>query len=269
MDNIKTSVITSTSELQNWILNFKTTFPYKKIGFVPTMGALHKGHEKLLEQCKKENDLSILSIFVNPTQFNQEEDFLHYPKTFEEDLRKAQKLSIDLVFAPESKAELYPDDYCYQVTELSFSKKLCGAYRPGHFNGVLTVVLKLLNLTQCHRAYFGEKDFQQLSLIRKMVTSFFLPIEIIGVPTVRNSEGLALSSRNQRLSPQGQELAAQAYHLLSTEPHPLECRRLLEAKGFSVEYLEDIDNRRYIAFYVENVRLIDNVPTPYLNIQKK
>jgi pantoate--beta-alanine ligase len=223
------------------------------------MGALHEGHAELIRNSVAENDITILSIFVNPTQFNNPEDFAKYPKTFDDDLKIAKALGVDIVFAPESQNELYPDDYTYKVTETHFSKKLCGAYRPGHFDGVLTVVLKLLNLTQCHHAYFGEKDYQQLTLVKKMVEAFFLPTKIKAIPTIRETNGLALSSRNTRLSPNGKEKASKVYSILKRHKDLTKCQEALLQHGFEVEYLEDYMDRRYVAFFVEGVRLIDNV----------
>lgn len=252
-----TKILTSVEDLRKEATRIRALG--LSIGLVPTMGALHEGHQELLKRSKVENDVTILSIFVNPTQFNNPEDFNKYPKTLERDFDIATTQHVDLVFCPESKEELYPDDYRYRVTELEFSKKLCGAYRPGHFDGVLTIVLKLLNLTQCQRAYFGEKDFQQLQLIQGMVTALFLPLTIVAVPTVRNSNGLALSSRNQRLSPKGQEQAAQVYSILNAPTDLASCREKIKLLGFEVEYLEEHFGRRFIAYFIEGVRLIDNV----------
>jgi len=230
-----------------------------KIGFVPTMGALHDGHGQLLRLSKRETDFTILSIFVNQAQFNNLNDYATYPKTFEADFELAEALAVDVIFAPQSQEALFPENYQYRVTETNFSKKLCGAHRPGHFDGVLTVVLKLLHLTQCHNAYFGEKDFQQLTLIKGMVEALFLPTKIIEVTTVRESSGLAMSSRNQKLSAEGKALASQVYSSLLRDLNLNECRAYIQKLGIEIEYLEDYRNRRFIAFYVEGVRLIDNV----------
>ena len=187
----------TTNELKAWR---KLISPQKTVGFVPTMGALHSGHESLLAASQQENDLTVLSIFVNPTQFNNPDDLKNYPQTLERDLLIAEKNGVNAVFIPESMNELYPDQYRFKITETEFSTQLCGAHRPGHFDGVLTVVMKLFQLTQPTRAYFGEKDHQQLTLIKDMVASFFLPIEIVACPTIRETTGLAMSSRNTRLN---------------------------------------------------------------------
>src|SRR6185437_14625833 len=141
--------------------------------------------------CRDENDFSVLSIFVNPTQFNDPNDFTRYPKTVEKDLEVAASLDTDYVLMP-AYQDLYPDQYRYAVCEREFSKKLCGAHRPGHFDGVLTVVMKLLQLVRPARAYFGEKDYQQLLLIKDMTKAFFMPVEIVACPTVREDDGLAM-----------------------------------------------------------------------------
>ena len=147
-----------------------------QIGFVPTMGNLHQGHLSLLERCCTENDISVLSIFINPTQFNNKNDYTNYPQTLEQDLALAEKAKVDYILMP-TYSELYPDDFAYQVSETKISQELEGKFRPGHFTGMLTVVLKLLLLVKAHRAYFGEKDYQQLQLIRGMAKSFFLETE--------------------------------------------------------------------------------------------
>jgi len=250
-------VFNHTTELRSYIKQIKQNG--LSIGLVPTMGALHKGHAELMKRSKEENQITVLSIFINPTQFNNAEDFAKYPKTFESDLNLATQMGIDAVFAPHDQSELYPDKYLYRVTELEFSKQLCGAHRPGHFDGVLTVVLKLLNLSQCDRAYFGEKDFQQLTLVKGMVQAFMLPIEIIAVPTIRESSGLAVSSRNQRLSQAGKDKASKVYSIIKNEKSLPMCLEKLKQEGFEVEYLEEHNGRRFIAFFVEGVRLIDNV----------
>jgi pantoate--beta-alanine ligase len=254
---METKIISKTADLQSHVSELRKQNLI--IGFVPTMGALHEGHAELIRNSVAENDVTILSLFVNPTQFNNPEDFAKYPKTFESDLKMAKELGVDIVFAPETEKELYPDGYTYKVTETHFSKKLCGAYRPGHFDGVLTVVLKLLNITQCHHAYFGEKDYQQLTLVKNMVEAFFLPTKIKSIPTKREPSGLPLSSRNTRLTLEGKEKAAKVYSILREHKELTKCQEALLKQGFQVEYLEDYMNRRYIAFYVEGVRLIDNV----------
>jgi pantoate--beta-alanine ligase len=231
----------------------------KTVGFVPTMGALHSGHESLLQYSVKDNDFTVLSIFVNPTQFNNPDDLKHYPKTFEADLAMAKKSGVDAVFAPDHMEELYPDQYRYQITESEFSKQLCGAHRPGHFNGVLSVVMKLLNLVDATRAYFGEKDYQQLTLIQGMVDAYFLKTKIIPCPTVREESGLAKSSRNLRMTADELNLAPMLYQTITTVKDRSAAIAKLTELGFKVDYLEDLNQRRYVAAHLGAVRLIDNV----------
>lgn len=229
----------------------------RKVGFVPTMGALHAGHRALLERARAENDVVVLSIFVNPTQFNDPTDLTRYPRTLEADLALAEGL-VDFVLNPPA-AELYVDEYRYRVTETELSLRWEGAHRPGHFDGVLTVVLKLLNLVQAHRAYFGEKDWQQLQLVRRMAQAFFLPVEIVACPTERAADGLALSSRNQRLSPAGRAQAAAFPKILRQSSGADAAAMLLRAAGFEVDYVVDHEKIRLGAVRVDGVRLIDNV----------
>ena len=231
----------------------------QSVGFVPTMGALHSGHESLLIRSKKENNITILSIFVNPTQFNNPDDLKNYPVTMEKDLAMAESNRVDAVFAPQSMDELYPDQYRFKISENEFSKLLCGAHRPGHFDGVLTVVMKLFQLTRPTRAYFGEKDHQQLTLIKDMVSSFFLTVEIVACPTLRETSGLAMSSRNTRLDPEELKLAPKIFETITQIKNKDEAAQKLKNLGFELDYLEDLKNRRYVAATLGKVRLIDNV----------
>lgn len=232
------------------------------IGFVPTMGALHTGHAMLLRRSIDENDCTVLSIYVNPTQFNNQEDLTNYPCTLEADLDLARALGVDAVILPRY-ADMYADGYRYRVDETEFSRELCGAHRPGHFTGVLTVVMKLLNLVNPTRAYFGEKDHQQLTLIQGMVEAFFMPVEIVPVPTVRDSDGLALSSRNSRLTPEARLAAPRFPRLLAGSGDDGAIARQLREAGFNVDYVETRKGRRYGAVVVDcgdhSVRLIDNI----------
>jgi pantoate--beta-alanine ligase len=230
----------------------------KMIGFVPTMGALHRGHETLLEKARCENDLVVLSIYVNPTQFNDKKDFEKYPITWDADVALAKKNRVDVIFAPTFDS-IYPDGYKYKLQETEFSLDLCGKNRPGHFDGVLTVVMKLLNLVRPTSAYFGEKDFQQLTLIRGMVKAFFLPYDIVPVPTVRETDGLAMSSRNVRLTPEQREKAPLIYKTLTSARSADEARDVFEKQGWVVDYVKDLNGRRFAAVHVGEVRLIDNV----------
>ena len=230
----------------------------KSIGFVPTMGALHKGHLELIRQARRENDVVVVSIFLNPTQFNNPNDYSKYPRTLDEDRILASEAGADVILAPD-KEMLYPDGYRYKLTETDLSTSFEGEHRPGHFDGVLSIVMKLFNLVQPKRAYFGEKDYQQLKLIEGMVHAFFMDIQIVGVPTVRESDGLAMSSRNALLSSDGRERAPFFYHTLVQSPTPEEVSSKLKSEGFTVEYVQDFEDRRLGAVVIDNVRLIDNV----------
>ncbi len=236
----------------------KQIHPDIELGLVPTMGALHQGHASLIKQSYSENDLTVLSIFINPTQFNDPTDFTKYPKTWTDDLKIASDSGADIVISPIPE-EIYFDNYRYKVTESDFSKRLCGAHRPGHFDGVLTVVLKLLMLVRPSKSYFGEKDYQQLQLIKDMVASFFISTEVIGCPTFRENSGLAMSSRNMRLSESARIKAASIFKCLSENVSAAEVKNNLSALGFDVDYVEDEGSRRFVAATLEGIRLIDNV----------
>jgi pantoate--beta-alanine ligase len=229
-----------------------------RIGFVPTMGALHEGHASLLRRARAECDATVLSIFVNPTQFNNPDDLAKYPATLEADLEMARKEGVELAFAPRYDA-LYPDGYRYRVSESGLSAALCGACRPGHFDGVLTVVMKLFNLVRPDRAYFGEKDYQQYLLVKGMAEAFFMGLEIVPCATVREADGLAMSSRNRRLSPGDRERAALLPLALREAPTATAAAARLEAAGFLVDYVEDREGRRLAAASLGGTRLIDNV----------
>jgi pantoate--beta-alanine ligase len=178
----------------------------ESIGFVPTMGALHEGHAALLRQTRRENPVTVLSIFVNPTQFGPNEDFSRYPRTLEADCEIARREGVSYVFAPDVN-EMYPDGFSTFVEVEGVSAPLCGKFRPGHFRGVTTVVYRLFSLAQPTVAYFGQKDLQQCLVIRRMVKDLLLPVKVEVAPTVRESDGLALSSRNRYLSPEEREKA--------------------------------------------------------------
>ena len=244
-------------EIQEWSSNRDGAFTGKTIGFVATMGGLHEGHCSLIRRSLAENDVTVASIFLNRTQFNSAADFESYPSNFEQDLALLQDLGVDAVFAPDYET-MYADNFTYVVKETSESKPMEGAERPGHFDGVLTVVLKLLNVVGPDRAYFGEKDYQQLRLVKGMVRAFFLPVEIVACETVRAEDGLALSSRNRRLSRGARLLATKFPRILNSAETCGEAIRELEKAGFDVEYVEDKDGRRYGAVRLEGVRLIDN-----------
>ncbi len=233
----------------------------RTLGVVPTMGALHEGHLSLVRRSRAENDGTLVTIFVNPTQFNDPKDLEKYPRTLESDLNLLRGEGADFVLLP-PEADLYPDAYRYRVTETSLSKEREGAHRPGHFDGVLTVVLKLLQIACAERAYFGEKDWQQMCLVRGMAEAFFLPTRIVPCPTVREADGLALSSRNRLLSPSARALAPRFFRALSLAATPKDAARELSEAGFEVDYVEDAAGRRLGAVRLGGVRLIDNVPLP-------
>lgn len=244
-------------EIRKQALNAK-----QSIGLVPTMGNLHPGHASLIKQARNENDLVILSVFINRTQFNSPADYSRYPRTLKNDFALAKQENVDYVFVPNYEA-LYPDDYQYKISENSLSRIMEGKHRPGHFDGVLTVVMKLLQISQADRAYFGEKDFQQLQLIKGMADAFFLTSEIIGCPTIRESAGLAFSSRNTLLDKQQLEKANVFYQTLASTQDCAAITKTLTAQGFKVDYIEEYAGRRYGAVYLDQVRLIDNIPIAY------
>ncbi|SDZ79384.1 pantoate--beta-alanine ligase [Proteiniphilum acetatigenes] len=256
----------------------------KTIGFVPTMGALHKGHITLVERCVAENDICVVSIFVNPTQFNNHEDLRLYPRTPEEDYELLRSTGTDVVFAP-SVEEIYPGPDIRIFDFGLLDKVMEGAFRPGHFNGVAQVVSKLFAFVEPHKAYFGEKDFQQLAIVREMVKQQELPVEIVGVPTVREQNGLAMSSRNQRLSVEQREHASEIHRimrestLLTEEQSPDQIIHFVTGSinnvpDLRVEYFGIVDGDSLqpvstwqdsgnivgaIAVYCGDVRLIDNI----------
>ncbi len=232
------------------------------VGFVPTMGALHEGHAQLLRRARDENDHAVLSIYVNPTQFNDPADLDSYPSTLNEDLGRARELGVDAVLIP-TYEQLYPDQFRFRVEEHEFSRELCGAHRQGHFTGVMTVVLRLLNLVRPRRAYFGEKDYQQYLLIRDMCQAFFVDADIVPCATVREDDGLALSSRNALLDDAGRVRAGRLNRLLREASCDAAASRALAQAGFEVDYVVTKADRRFAAATLRcgdsEVRLIDNV----------
>ena len=254
------------------------------IALVPTMGALHEGHMRLVEAAKKEADAVIVSIFVNPLQFGKGEDFDRYPRQEEEDLKKLHAAKVDLAWLPVTE-EMYPEGFCTTVhVEGPAKAGLEDAHRPGHFDGVATVVAKLFIATGCHLAALGEKDYQQLLVVRRMVRDLNLPVRIIPVPTVREENGLALSSRNAYLTPEQREHAAMLHAELeraaerlrqgvSAEAVAFDGRQALEQAGFAVDYfavrnaetLQPVKDQRteplriLVAARLGDVRLIDNI----------
>ncbi len=244
----------------NWI-KVRQALPSRiRIGFVPTMGALHAGHVSLLKRARAENDFLVLSIFVNPTQFNKAEDYQHYPRTLERDIDIARTYEVDAVIVPEEK-DLYPEgNQMPIVPHHPLSQILEGKVRPGHFSGVLTVVMKLLQWVKPHRVYFGEKDFQQCELIQALVRNYFLDVEVIPCETIREASGLPLSSRNQRFTAEQLPLAHRFAELLRSGSFDDlgAIQRRLEEAGLHVEYLETHFNRLFVAVECHGIRLIDN-----------
>lgn len=229
------------------------------VGFVPTMGDLHEGHVSLVERARRENDVVVVSIFVNPTQFNQPADFEKYRRVPDKDCAVLEAAGADYVLMPTPDA-MYPDKYTVQVSEIEDSQVLEGAFRHGHFTGMLTVVMKLLNIAQAQRAYFGEKDYQQLLLVRKMAAALFLPVDIIPCATMRAADGLALSSRNARLSPEERQKAPRLAQLLRCAESDETIMNLLQDEGFRPEYVATRWERRLAAAWLGETRLIDNIP---------
>ena len=249
---------------------------------VPTMGALHRGHLALVKHAREvagPDGVVVVSIFVNPIQFDREDDLETYPRPLEIDLMQCQAAGVDVVFVPDI-SEMYASDRSTLVTENSLSRSLCGASRPGHFDGVCTVVLKLFMLSACHAAVFGEKDFQQLAIIRRMVRDLDVPVEVVESPTVRESDGLALSSRNVRLSVTHREDAPCIYRALNEaaklhNPDAIirhAIKRLGESEHLKIDYLSLVDAETLqpvndlkrpcilaAAVFYDDVRLIDHV----------
>lgn len=198
----------------------------KTIGFVPTMGALHDGHISLIRRAKSENDIVVASVFVNPLQFGPGEDFSMYPRDMEKDFEKLRAVEADILFVPEGKM-LYHDGFATHIVVAELSDRLCGAFRPGHFSGVATVVCKLFNIVKPARAYFGQKDYQQAVVINRMVEDLHMDMEIIVCPTVRESDGLAMSSRNAYLGAAERTAASVLYKALSF------CSQMIKSGGHS------------------------------------
>lgn len=258
--------------------------PNLSVGFVPTMGALHEGHLRLMRESLAHNGKTVASIFVNPLQFGPKEDFSRYPRPFEEDVRLLLETGVDALFAPEMDA-FYDRDHSTYCDVLGLDRYLCGASRPNHFRGVCTVVLKLFNLVQCHHAYFGQKDIQQALILQRMVRDLALPLEMHIVPTVREDSGLAMSSRNRYLS-EGEKARATALYrglIAASQAHGAgerDAERLkdivrgevLSAYPTRIDYIETVDQATLtpqthldmpavlaVAVFFGKTRLIDNV----------
>ena len=275
-------VIRSISEMQKW-----TTVEHSAghtVGFVPTMGALHQGHAELFSRSVSENKRTVVSIFVNSLQFNSVSDLEAYPRQIEQDMVIAEKQSVDVLFVPDHE-EMYPNGFASTVSAGPIAQHMEGLHRPGHFDGVATVVVKLLNAVMPDAAYFGLKDFQQLAVIRSVVRDLDIKCDVRGVPTVRNGMGLALSSRNSRLSTDRLEQASIIFSLLnemviqarSSETSTLTLQnhfndRIKSVSGTKVEYVEVVDSDSLlpaitaqkgtticVAVWFDDVRLIDNI----------
>ena len=256
----------------------------KKISFVPTMGYLHQGHLSLMKKGREVGDLLVTSIFINPAQFAKGEDFERYPRDFERDKKMCEGESVDILFVPDAR-EMYPDGYQTYVEVEGVTKNLCGASRPGHFRGVATVVAKLFNIVRPHYAIFGEKDFQQLVTIKRLALDLNMDVDVIGMPIVREADGLAMSSRNSYLGQEERGAARSIYRALQMAKRLFEegersagvllneARRLLEispliepeyVKLVDTETMEDVDrieNEALLAMAVRigMTRLIDNI----------
>ena len=250
----------------------------KKIAFVPTMGALHLGHISLIEKARESAPIVIASIFVNKAQFNDLNDFKNYPKQVDEDIKKLEFAGVDAVFIPQDD-EIFPDDFAFKIVPTTLVNCLCGASRAGHFDGVALILTKLFNIINPDFVVLGEKDFQQVIIVKKLVKDLNFNIEIIVAKTKREESGLAMSSRNQRLSKSAQIKAAQIFKSLNEikeNPKLLEEKKQeLLKNGFEkIDYLEirgeenldlifDFSEKKsariFIAIYLENVRLIDNI----------
>jgi pantoate--beta-alanine ligase len=232
------------------------------IGLVPTMGALHEGHLALLRAARDENDTVVMSLFVNPAQFGESTDLAAYPRDEERDLELARECGVDLIFAP-STEEMYPPGFQTWVEVTELGSILEGRFRPGHFRGVATVVLKLFNIVRPGRAYFGQKDAQQVELIRRMIDDLALEVELRVLPTVRDPDGLALSSRNVLLSPEERAAALALPRALAMRDREAALAHLRSSNGLAIDYVEvgDFDPPALVsAVRVGSTRLIDNVP---------
>ena len=245
--------------VDQWIKIFKAKQKEgKTVGLIPTMGALHAGHMSLIKRSISENQLTAATIFINPTQFNNPDDLNNYPITWDEDIAKLKSVGVDYLLYP-SYEDLYRDAYRYKVIETEFSKDLCGAARPGHFDAVLTIVMKLLNITRATQAYFGEKDWQQYHLIKAMTQTFFMDTKIIPCPLIREENGLAMSSRNKRLTDEQKKIAPLFYQTISSQMDLAQMKKELSNNGFIIDYLQILDKRIFGAVFLGEVRLIDNV----------
>ena len=274
MRNLK--IFNKISEIKDFVNNSKKL--NKIIGFVPTMGCLHHGHLALIKEAKKHADIVIVSIFINKPQFNDLKDYELYPQNLESDAKMLEEANVDVLFRPLA-SEIYDEDFSFKIVPTAMIDCLCAKDRVGHFDGVALIITKLFNIVNPHCAFFGEKDFQQLAIIKKLVKDLNFDVKISGVETIRESSGLAMSSRNQRLSEAGKIKASMLYKILNEiklNPQIIEEKKAqLLANGFEkIDYLEirNEENlklninlfspqkrRIFIAVYLEGVRLIDNL----------
>jgi pantoate--beta-alanine ligase len=278
---MKTEVITTIKDLRDRIASARRQG--QSIGCVPTMGALHAGHGVLIQRARAGSDVVVVTIFVNPIQFDRKDDYQRYSRQLDADREFCEARCVNIIFAPSAEA-MYPEPSKTFVEVPELAQHLCGAFRPGHFQGVATVVAKLFNIVQPDSAYFGEKDAQQLAVIRQMTQDLNFPVEIVPVPTVREPDGLALSSRNENLAPEQREIAPTLYRALTVgrrlaakgEHHAQKItdavHQILDAEpGIRVEYVEVVDarmqpverivtdSRLVAAIWIGTTRLIDNV----------
>lgn len=249
-------VIQTIAELQAELSALKASG--KTVGLVPTMGALHAGHASLVERSVAENDVTVVSIFVNPTQFNDKNDLVKYPRTLEADCRLLQSVGATIAFAP-SVDEIYPEPDTRTFSYAPLDTVMEGAFRPGHFNGVCQIVSKLFDMVMPHRAYFGEKDFQQLAIIREMVRRMNYSLEIVGCPIVREADGLAMSSRNTRLSADERTTALNISRLLFESLQFAKAHTLAETKAFVEEGIAAVDGLRLEYYEVVDARTMQTV----------
>jgi len=281
-------VFTKTADLQTFL---NDNFSKKNIGFVPTMGALHTGHLSLVQQSITENEATVISIFVNPTQFNNPDDLKKYPRTLEKDIEKLQTITNNLVVFAPSVDEMYAKNVVSTAFDYDgLEHQMEGKHRPGHFDGVGTIVKKLFEIVQPTKAYFGEKDYQQLQIVKKMVEKHQLPVRVVECPIYREKNGLAMSSRNERLSPEAREKASIIYKTLQNikenfhqksiqKQHTFVVETFKKHADFTLEYFEIADEktlkpakykrknkkfRAFIAVWIEGVRLIDTLGLTYL-----
>ncbi len=251
-----TMVITSITE---WQRIRATMFSMNKsLGLFMTMGNLHAGHIHLLQRSLADNDTTVMSLFVNPTQFNDKNDFKNYPCTLDNDIKLCEEIGVDYILYLEYE-DYYPDDYQYQIQETQISKLFEGEIRLGHFVGAMTIIMKVILLTKAHRCYFSEKDYQQLLLVQGLVKAFFLDIDVVACPIIRDAYGVPHSSRNNLLSESAYALAKQFINIFHTYKDNKVIQDKLGKIKIKVEYVADFKGRKIIAVQIGKIRLIDNI----------